>query len=84
MSLHIEIPDEIAGALQVPQGEREQRIRLELALALYAQQLLSFGKARQLAGLTKLAFGEALGRRGIPRHYTLDNLAEDLAYARGQ
>ncbi len=84
MGLRIDIPDEIAEAMSVPRPEREQRARLELAVALYAQEILSFGKARQLAALTKLQFAHELGQRQITRHYTAENLAEDLAYARGQ
>jgi len=84
MAVQISIPDDIAEAMSIPRPEREERARLELAVALYAQEILSFGKARQLAGLTKLAFAHELGRRNIPRHYTAENLAEDIAYARGQ
>jgi predicted HTH domain antitoxin len=84
MGLCIDIPDEIADAMSVPRPEREQRARIELAAALYAHEILSFGKARQLAGLTKVEFGRELDRRAIARHYTAENLAEDLAYARGQ
>ena len=50
----------------------------ERALALYANDKLSFGKARELAGLTAWEFQECLGRRGIPVHYDLDAYEEDL------
>jgi predicted HTH domain antitoxin len=70
----IEIPREIAHAARMtPQALKE-----ELALALYANDKLSFGKARELAGLTAWEFQERLGRRGIPVHYDLDAYEEDL------
>jgi predicted HTH domain antitoxin len=70
----IEIPREIAHAARMtPQALKE-----ELALALYASDKLSFGKARELAGLTAWEFQERLGRRGIPVHYDLDAYEEDL------
>ena len=53
----------------------------ELAVYLYAQGYLSFGKARKLADLTKWEFAERLGSRGIPRHYTENDLEEDLRFA---
>jgi len=81
MSLTLQIPDEIASALRVPEPEQERRLALELACSLYAGELLSAGKAAQLAGLSRLVFGEELGRRGIARHYTEGDLATDLAYA---
>jgi predicted HTH domain antitoxin len=39
------------------------------------------GKAAHLAGLNRWEFDEVLGRRGVPAHYTEDDLAHDAAYA---
>jgi predicted HTH domain antitoxin len=57
---------------------------------IYAQELLSFGKARELANLDHWQFSQLLGvgrrpvfdQRNIPRHYSENELAEDLDYAR--
>lgn len=84
MSLIIEIPENVEQAICVPQAEREGRTRLELACALYRQELLSFGLAAELAGMSKFLFGHALTERGIPRHYSDADVAADFAYARGQ
>ena len=84
MSINLNIPDSVARSLRLPEGEAEQRLRTELALALYAQGILSFGKASELAGLSRYHFSDLVARRGIPRHYGEDELAEDLAYARGE
>jgi predicted HTH domain antitoxin len=64
--------------------EVEPRLRTELAIALYAQGILSFGKASELAGVTRYVFADLIGRREIPRHYSGDELAQDLNYADGQ
>ncbi len=56
----------------------------ELAVALHARGILSFGKARELTSLNRIEFGRLLGRLEIPRHYTEHDLKDDLAYARGQ
>lgn len=77
----IEIADDVYEALQIPEGERSQAMKQELAISLYAQDILSFGKARALAELSKREFHELLGRREIPRHYTEAELAEDIRYA---
>jgi predicted HTH domain antitoxin len=45
---------------------------------------LTFGKARELAGMHKYEFGQILVENQIPRHYGQEELDEDLAYARGQ
>ncbi len=84
MSLHFEIPDSITQAMRLPGQERKQRILSELAVSMYAQGILSFGKARQLCGLSKYDFGVLLGQRQIIRHYDEDDLQDDLAYGRGE
>ncbi len=82
MSVTLEIPDDVSQAMRVPTPELEARLRLELAVALYAQQVLSLGKTAQLAGLTRFEMNSVLARRSVPMHYSAQELAEDLAYAR--
>lgn len=81
MSLTLEIPDAVEQALRLPRDGRRNELMLELALALYARGILSLGKASELAGMSKIELGLLLGRRGIPRHYGDEELAQDLAYA---
>ncbi len=82
--LVLEIPEEVQAALRLPPGEIEQELRKELALALYQRQVLSLGKARELAQMTYWEFEELLGRRKISRHYSEEDLQEDLRYAWGR
>ena len=44
---------------------------------------LSLRRLSELAGISRHKFAELLGERGIPRHYTEQELAQDLEYARG-
>lgn len=81
--LVLEIPEDIQAALRFPAGEREQELRRELAVGLYQRQALPFGKARALAHMTRWEFEELFGQRQIPRHYTEEDLQEDIAYATG-
>lgn len=78
----IEIPEEVYDALRLPEDEREGMLREELAVSLYARGALSFGKARELADLSSGEFGRLLGEREIDRHYTTEELEEDLEYTR--
>jgi predicted HTH domain antitoxin len=84
MSITLHIPDSIARSLRIPEGEAEQRLRQELAVALYARGLLSIGKASELAGMSRFLFAEFLGQRNIARHYGEEELTEDLKYANGE
>jgi predicted HTH domain antitoxin len=81
MSVQLRIPESIVRAIRLPEKRLEGELLRELAVALYAQEVLSFGKARDLAALSKYEFGQLLGRRGIERHYGLEELEDDLRYA---
>jgi predicted HTH domain antitoxin len=82
MGLQISISDSIVQAIRLPEQRIEQELLQELAIALYAQDILSFGKARELAQMDKYEFGQLLGGRGVLRHYGGEELDEDLKYAR--
>jgi predicted HTH domain antitoxin len=84
MSITLHIPDSIVRGLRVPEEEAEQRLRQELAVALYARGLLSLGKAAELADTSRFVFSDFLTQRNIPRHYGDEELTEDLKYAGGE
>lgn len=74
-TIAIEIPREIIHATRMtPQG-----LKRELAVYLFQQGKLSFGKAREMADMTVWAFQQLLGSRGIPVHYDVAEYEEDLA-----
>lgn len=76
--LEIEIPEDLARSLKLPPDEAPQRLGQELAIRLYEKKILGFGKARQLAGMTKWEFNDLLGEEGVTRHFDLEELQEDL------
>jgi len=84
MTVRLEIPESVAASLRLPPAEIEPRLRAELAIALYGQGILSFGQAAELAGISRYVFASMTGQRGIPRHYTEAELAQDVEYAGGQ
>jgi predicted HTH domain antitoxin len=81
MSIELQIPDTIAQAIRLPEERIARELLMELAIALYAQGFLSFGKARELAGIGKFEFGRLLGERSIARHYGWEELKDDFIYA---
>ena len=76
--LTLEIPEDVMQAIKLPAEEMPARLRRELAIRLYEKGLLSFGKARELAGMTRWAFHDLLGEEDIPRRYDEDDLEQDL------
>lgn len=81
-NITLKIPSDVYESLKFPPDERKKEVRRELAVSLYNRGALSLGKARQLADMERWEFHQLLGERKIPRHYTEENLQEDLEYAR--
>jgi predicted HTH domain antitoxin len=79
--LHLDISESITNSLRLPGPDIEPRLRSELAIAMYGQGILSMGKAAELAEMPRYGFSDLIGSRGIPRHYTDDDLSQDLEYA---
>ena len=65
----------------MPEARLQESLLEELAVTLYADGALSFGKARELAGVGKFEFGQLLAKHSMPRHYTREELEDDLKYA---
>ena len=82
--MQLSIPESIVQSIRLPESRVETELLKELAIALYTQELLSFGKACELANLDHRQFNQLLGERHISRHYTEAELEEDLDYARCQ
>jgi predicted HTH domain antitoxin len=73
MVYSIDIPAEIVHTTRMTLEE----IKLELALMLFQQGKLSFGKAREMTGLTVWDFQLLLGQRKIPVHYDIQDYLAD-------
>lgn len=84
MALRLEIPESVARAMRLPLTDQRRQLKAELAVSLYAQSILSFGKACELADMSRTEFGLMLHKRNIARHYDKQDLKDDVAYARGQ
>ena len=74
-SVSLDIPRDVLHATRMTPKE----LRQELALHLFEQHKLSFGKARELSELSVGEFQQLLGSRGIPVHYDVEAYEEDLA-----
>ena len=72
-TVSFEIPREILHASRLTAEE----LRRELALHLFEQDKLSFGKARELAEMSVWDFQQLLGSRGVPVHYDVESYEND-------
>ena len=84
MPMTIEIPDDIMANLKYPPDRAKDELLKEMAFSLYERKILSMGNARKLSGLDKWTFIDGLAERKIERHYTEQDLLEDISYADSQ
>ncbi|MDZ7696644.1 MAG: UPF0175 family protein [Deltaproteobacteria bacterium] len=84
MSLSIEIPDDIMETVKLPPTRVKHELTKEVAFSLYQRKLISMGNARKMSGLDKWSFIEGLAERGIERHYSEQELEEDIRYGSGK
>ncbi|MEO6755448.1 MAG: UPF0175 family protein [Chthoniobacteraceae bacterium] len=60
----------------------ESRAAVHLAIGLFTAEEVTLGQAAEAAGMSQLDFMRELGRRKIPMHYGVEELAEDLVAIR--
>lgn len=65
--------------VDLPSSLSEEEVRMLLAIKLYEMERVSLGQAAKMAGYTKRAFLEVLGRYQIPVfRYSPEDLREEL------
>ena len=77
--LNIEIPENIVQAIKLPDKEVKKRLLKILAAKLYEERILGIGKARELAGVSKIEFYSLLKEENICLNYDEEELELDLA-----
>jgi predicted HTH domain antitoxin len=80
LTVALDLPRDLLGALDVPQTEVEARLRELIALELFREGRISSGKGAELLGISKLAFIQLLSQHRID-YFTEspDELEADLA-----
>lgn len=72
-NMEFTLPDDILKGNQVTAEE----LRFDLALGLYVDEKVTLGQAARIAGMPSPAFLDELGKRKIPVHYSVEDLAAD-------
>ena len=70
----IELPDVKIGS----ENLSSEQARLDFAIGLYTGKHASVGRAAKVAGLPKILFMQELGKRRIPRHFTVEDFEHDI------
>lgn len=78
MMIKIEVSKQVVQALKLSSKDAKQELIKLLALKLYEKGILGSGKARELAGVSKLQFLSLLKEEGVDLNYDIEELEEDL------
>jgi predicted HTH domain antitoxin len=75
----VEVPESAFSALRRSPDEFAREMRIAASIQWYHQELISQGKAAEIAGLTRADFLEALFRAKVPAcQITVEELKEEL------
>ena len=80
VTIALELPRDLVGALDIPQTRLEAHMRELIALELFREGRISSGKGAEILGISKLGFIQRLARHDIP-YFTEspEELAADMA-----
>lgn len=82
-TLTIDVPDDAFSVLHRSPQELSREMRLASAMLWYTQGRMSHEKAAQFAGVSRIAFIDALAAAKLPAfHVDVDELMEEVASAR--
>ena len=77
LTICLDLPRDLLGALDVPEARLETRLRELIAVELFREGRISSGKGAELLGISKGEFIHLLGRHGV--HYFTESPEESVA-----
>lgn len=83
ITVKIDLPKDILLAADISEANATADIRKYLALYLFKERILSFGKAAALSGMDTQSFLELAGSKGVSLNYDLDDYFEDVRTIEG-
>ena len=78
VTVNVEFPRDVLIAANIVEANAPTDIKKHLALYMFKERILSFGKAAELSGMNKLEFMELVGSRGVSLNYDADDYLEDI------
>jgi len=79
ISIKIDFPKDALLAADITEATASSDIKKCLALYMFKERVLSFGKASELSGMDKLSFIKLAGSKGISLDYDVEDYDEDIS-----
>ena len=79
-AIALEIPEDVARHIRLPQRRAKKLLMQELALRLFEQGIVTAAQAARLVKMTRLEFERLLAENEIPFHGEAEDLHSDLAH----
>lgn len=76
------VPKDVLVAAKISEKTAPDEIKKLLAIYMFKERILSFGKACELSGMGKTEFLELTGSMKIPLNYDVEDFEEDLMTVR--
>jgi len=83
ITVTMNLPKDIVLAADMTEATVTMDIKKHLALYMFKERILSFGKAAELSGISKPAFLELAGSKGMSLNYDIDDYHEDIKTLQG-
>ena len=78
VTVNVDFPRDVLIAADIMETNAPTEIKRHLALYMFKERILSFGKSVELSGMNKIDFMELAGRKGISLNYDADDYFEDI------
>ncbi len=72
--MQLTVPDELVQTMKLTPDQ----LRFDLALGLYVDQQVTLGRGAEIAGISKSAFLDELGKRKLPINSDAEDFQADL------
>ena len=78
VTISIDVPKDVLFAANITEANASANIKKLLALLMFKERILSFGKAAELSGLDALSFLSLLGSHRVTLNYDVDDFQDDV------
>lgn len=78
LKTELSLPKEIIKICRIREAELPRFLNKTIAIELFREELISIGKAAEIAGISRHEMLDILASKKIPLHYSAEDLEKDV------